>query len=57
MFVAMVALRGRGGLSGVKDTWHLELEVSGEEVSNAITSVQKDCLLLFVEDESGSCDR
>ena len=42
----MVALRGRGGQSGEKDTWHLRLELGDEIVGNAITSVQKDYLLM-----------
>lgn len=40
-----VALRGRGGVSGKKDSWHLQLEI-GDDISNTITSVQKDYLLL-----------
>ena len=40
-----VALRGRGGVSGEKDSWHLTLEIGGD-VSNTVTSVQKDYLLM-----------
>jgi len=46
MKAIMVALRGRGGVSGGKDTWHLRLELGDDLVSNAITSVQKDYLIL-----------
>ena len=42
-----VALRGRGGVSGEKDTWHLQLEI-GNEIGNTITSVQKDYLLMEI---------
>lgn len=44
----MVALRGRGGESGEKDSWHLRLEIGEENVSNTITSVQKDYLLMEI---------
>lgn len=50
----MVALRGRGGVSGEKDSWHLRLELGDEAVGNAITSVQKDYLLLEVYEEDNS---
>ena len=42
-------MRGRGGVSGEKDSWHIVLEI-GEEVSNTITSVQKDNYVLEVFD-------
>lgn len=48
MKLMMVALRGRGGESGQKDSWHLRLEIGEEAVSNTITSVQKDYLLMEI---------
>ena len=39
------AMRGRGGESGMKDSWHVVLEI-GERISNTITSVQKDNYVL-----------
>lgn len=48
----MVALRGRGGQSGEKDTWHLRLELGDEIVGNAITSVQKDYLLMEIYEDN-----
>ena len=48
--ILMVALRGRGGVSGEKDSWHLRLELGGDDISNTITSVQKDYLILEYED-------
>lgn len=51
MRLIMVALRGRGGESGKKDSWHLRLEVGEEDVGNTITSVQKDYLLMEVYDD------
>lgn len=42
------ALRGRGGTSGEKDSWHLRLELGEEDISNTITSVQKDYLLIEI---------
>lgn len=45
------ALRGRGGESGRKDSWHLVLEVGEEDVSNAIDTVQKDYMVMEVCDE------
>lgn len=50
--ILMVALRGRGGVSGEKDSWHLKLEFGEEEVSNTITSVQKDYLLMMIYEKS-----
>lgn len=44
----MCALRGRGGVSGQKDSWHLRLEIYGEKVSNTIDTVQKDYLLMEI---------
>ena len=44
----MVALRGRGGQSGVKNSWHLRLELGSREISNTIESVQKDYLLMEI---------
>lgn len=38
-------MRGRGGVSGEKDSWHIILEI-GEDISNTITSVQKDNYVL-----------
>lgn len=51
MRVISCALRGRGGESGMKDSWHLVLEVGEESVSNAIDTVQKDYLLMEVYDK------
>lgn len=42
-------MRGRGGVSGEKDSWHIVLEI-GEDISNTITSVQKDNYVLEIED-------
>lgn len=42
------ALRGRGGISGEKDSWHIRLELGGEDISNAIDTVQKDFLILEI---------
>lgn len=47
--VRICSMRGRGGESGKKDSWHIVLEI-GEEVSNTITSVQKDNYVLECED-------
>lgn len=51
MKLMMVALRGRGGESGQKDSWHLRLEIGEENVSNTITSVQKDYLVLEIYED------
>jgi len=51
----MSALRGRGGESGSKDSWHLRLELGSSEFSNTIDSVQKDYLLVEIY-EDGSSD-
>lgn len=48
----MCALRGRGGQSGEKDSWHIRLELGDENVSNTIDSVQKDYLLMEVYDRN-----
>ena len=42
----MVALRGRGGIVGEKDTWRLQLEIGDDIVSNTITSVENMHLIL-----------
>lgn len=47
----MCALRGRGGQSGEKDSWHIRLEIGDEHVSNTIDSVQKDYLLMEIYEE------
>lgn len=49
----MAALRGRGGESGSKDSWHIRLELGDVDVSNTIDTVQKDYLLIEVYE---SCD-
>lgn len=43
--IRICAMRGRGGVSGEKDSWHIILEI-GEDISNTITSVQKDNYVL-----------
>ena len=54
MKTIMCALRGRGGRSGEKDSWHLRLEIGERDVSNTIDSVQKDYLLMEIyESEDG----
>ena len=42
------ALRGRGGESGKKDSWHHKLEVGDDKVAYSLTSVQKDSLILEI---------
>lgn len=54
MKIVAAALRGRGGVSGSKDSWHLRLELSGFDVSNTIDSVQKDYLVVEVYEEAAS---
>lgn len=51
------ALRGRGGVSGERDSWHLRLELGESDVSNTIDTVQKDYLLMEIHDdiEEGLC--
>ena len=45
-------MRGRGGVSGEKDSWHIILEI-GDDISNTITSVLKDNYVLEIyEDDS-----
>lgn len=43
-------MRGRGGVSGEKDSWHIVLEI-GDDVSNTITSVQKDNYVIETEED------
>ena len=52
MKVIMCALRGRGGRSGERDSWHLRLEIGEKDVSNTIDTVQKDFLLMEIYDET-----
>lgn len=58
MRVIPAAMRGRGGVSGEKDSWHLVPEIREDGISNAITSVQKDYLVIEIYDneerDSGS---
>lgn len=42
-------MRGRGGVSGEKDSWHIILEI-GDDISNTITSVLKDNYVLEIYD-------
>lgn len=42
-------MRGRGGVSGEKDSWHIILEI-GDDISNTVTSVLKDNYVLEVYD-------
>ena len=51
MKIMSCALRGRGGTSGEKDSWHIRLELGEECVSNTIDTVLKDYLLLEVYEE------
>lgn len=48
----MCALRGRGGESGQKDSWHVRLELGESDVSNTIDSVKKDSLLMEIYENS-----
>ena len=41
MRIRICAMRGRGGNSGEKDSWHIILEF-GYDITNTITSVLKD---------------
>ena len=50
----MCALRGRGGASGEKDSWHLRLEIGERDVSNVIDTVQKDYLLLEIYEDDNT---
>ena len=54
MKILMCALRGRGGEVGGKFSWHLRLEVGDEHISNAITSVMKDYLLIEIYENDGA---
>ena len=47
--IRICAMRGRGGVSGEKDSWHIVLEI-GEDISNTITSVLKDNYVLEILD-------
>ena len=49
MRIKICAMRGRGGISGEKDSQHIVLEI-GEAVSNTVTSVLKDNYVLEVYD-------
>ena len=49
MRIRICSMRGRGGVSGEKDSWHIVLEIGGE-VSNTVTSVQKDNYVLEIYD-------
>lgn len=55
MRILVCALRGRGGVSGAKDSWHLKLEIGGGQFTNTVTSVQKDNLI--VEEDEQEKDR
>ena len=44
------ALRGLGGESGERGSWSHRLELGEERVSNALDSVQKDYLLMEIND-------
>ena len=47
-------MRGRGGVSGEKDTWHNVLEIGSSVYTNTITSVQKDNYVLeTISDDDG----
>ena len=54
MKIRMCALRGRGGQSGQKDSWHIRLEIGDTEISNVIDSVQKDYMLIEIYDEDST---
>lgn len=45
MRIRICAMRGRGGKSGKKDSWHIILEI-GDDISNTVTSVLKDNYVL-----------
>lgn len=47
--IRICAMRGRGGISGEKDSWHVILEI-GDDISNTITSVLKDNYVLEILD-------
>lgn len=46
-------MRGRGGMSGEKDSWHNVLEL-GDDITNTITSVHKDNLVLEYADRKST---
>jgi len=48
MMIRICSFRGRGGVSGEKDSWHNVLEIGEENISNTITSVQKDNFVMNV---------
>ena len=48
--IKICSMRGRGGESGVEDSWHIVLEIGGE-ASNTITSVQKDNYVIYVTED------
>lgn len=51
--IRICAMRGRGGVSGEKDSWHIILEIGSGEFSNTVTSVLKDNYVLETyEDDS-----
>ena len=47
--IRICAMRGRGGVSGEKDSWHIILEI-GDDISNTVTSVLKDNYVLEIYD-------
>lgn len=49
MRIKISAMRGRGGTSGEKDSWHIILEI-GDDISNTVTSVLKDNYVLEIHD-------
>lgn len=51
------ALRGRGGQSGIKDFWHLVLEIGEGELMYNLTSVQKDFMIMEIYDKKDSIRR
>lgn len=57
MKIRMCALRGRGGESGQKDSWHVRLELGESDVSNTIDSVKKDSLLIEIYENSADTAR
>lgn len=55
MKIRICAMRGRGGMSGEKDSWHNVLEL-GDDITNTITSVHKDNLVLYEMATERLCD-
>lgn len=45
------ALRGRGGEPGKKDSWHHKLELGDPDIAYNLTSVQKDSLILVINND------